>query len=246
MKQIGFFDSGIGGASLLNVVRERYAHWALTYIADSAYCPYGNKTPEQIRERAFVLTKQLIERGCNVIVIACNTATMNAIAALREAYPAIVFIGVEPAIKRAADSVPTGDILLLGTDRSIHDPHIDTLINRFAPDRTVIKRSGSALIPWIEQGDCSSDDLQQALRACLGSLRDVSAIVLGCTHFIWIKELIQSVSDAVVVEPSQAIVRRVASVVHGQVVQTGQTTWITTGDKEAFERQRTALDLLLV
>ena len=182
---IGVFDSGLGGLSVLGALAEICPAADLIYAADTAHVPYGNKTSEQIRARVLAMGQALINEGCTTLVVACNTATAEAIEALRAAHPTIPVVGVEPGIKPAALNTESGKIAVLATAATAKSQRLADLIGRHAPHKTVhvIPCHGWATEVEALNLDAPSiiADIEQDLLPLID--QGVDQVVLGCTHY---------------------------------------------------------------
>lgn len=217
---IGVFDSGIGGLSVLKDIRTLLPCESLYYIADSAYVPYGEKTPEQIRERCFVLADFLIAKGVKALVIACNTATAAAIAELRERYPYLPIIGMEPAVKPAALVSKSKTIGVLATTGTLKSAKFAALLDRFALDVRVITQPCPGLVECIEQGDLESQRLQGMLQGWVEPLlaEGCDTLILGCTHYPFIKPALASLipESVTIIDTGKAVAKRLAQLLAEQ------------------------------
>lgn len=190
---IGVFDSGVGGISVLRELVALMPGENYLYFGDSANAPYGEKTTEEVRELTLKNAEMLFDRGCKALVIACNTATSAAIDALREKHPQKIIVGIEPALKMAADRFPTGTIGIMATAVTLREEKLSALSERF-PQVTVEKIPAPGLVEQIEQGKADSAEtaalLQNILAPYMGKL---DALVLGCTHYPLVKEQIANI-----------------------------------------------------
>src|SRR5262245_39629221 len=152
-KCIGVFDSGVGGLSVLRALRERLPGAPLRYLADSAYAPYGGRDATQIVERSIALTQRLLDDGAAMIVVACNTATVQAIAALRERWPALPFVGVEPGIKPAAARTRNGRVALMATASTAGSARVQRLVREHASNVQVLLQGCPGVVDVIERAD---------------------------------------------------------------------------------------------
>ena len=182
---IGVFDSGLGGLSVLGALAEICPTVDLIYAADTAHVPYGNKTPEQIRTRVLAMGQALIREGCTALVVACNTATAEAIETLRAAYPTIPIVGVEPGIKPAALNTQTGQIAVLATVATAKSQRLGQLIARHAPHKTVHVIPCHGWATEVEALNLNAPSIIEQINAQLLPLirQGVDQVVLGCTHY---------------------------------------------------------------
>lgn len=182
---IGVFDSGLGGLSVLGALAEICPSADLVYAADTAHVPYGNKTPEQIRARVLAMGQALINEGCTTLVVACNTATAEAIEALRAAHPTIPMVGVEPGIKPAALNTQSGQIAVLATAATAKSQRFADLIGRHAPHKTVHVIACHGWATEVEALNLDAPSIMTDVERNLLPLirQGVDQVVLGCTHY---------------------------------------------------------------
>ena len=182
---IGVFDSGLGGLSVLGALAEICPAADLIYAADTAHVPYGNKTSEQIRARVLAMGQALINEGCTTLVVACNTATAEAIEALRAAHPTIPIVGVEPGIKPAALNTQNGQIAVLATVATAKSQRLADLIGRHAPHKTVHVIPCHGWATEVEALNLDAPSIIADIERDLLPLIDqgVDQVVLGCTHY---------------------------------------------------------------
>lgn len=220
MATIGIFDSGVGGLSVLKEIRKSLPEEKYLYYSDNAHCPYGDKSPEFILERCRVITSLLMEAGAEVIVVACNTATAAAIAELRLAYP-IPFIGMEPAVKPAALGTKTGVVGVLATAGTLRgSKYLDTK-GRIPDGVEVVEHIGKGFVELVESLDLDSPYAEEVVRFSVEPLlqRGADTIVLGCTHYPFLRPLVEKIAgkDVTVIDPAPAVCRRLLDVMaeHG-------------------------------
>ncbi len=211
-RPVGFFDSGLGGLCILKSFKRLCPKESTVYIADSAHCPYGNRPADEIREYAFANTRTLLERSCKMIVVACNTATAAAIDDLRAKYPAIPFIGLEPAVKPAASHSRTGIVGVLATAGTFNGRLYRETSARFAQGVTILATVADEFVTLVERGETSGEQAEEVVRAKVEPLLAAGAdyIVLGCTHFPHLKKHIKKVvaGRAEILDPSAAVARQ--------------------------------------
>lgn len=221
---IGVFDSGLGGLSVLGALAEICPAADLIYAADTAHVPYGNKTPDQIRARVLAMGQALIEQGCTTLVVACNTATAEAIEALRTAYPAIPVVGVEPGIKPAALSTQSGHIAVLATAATARSQRLAQLIARHAPHKTVHIIPCHGWATEVEALNLNAASIVQEVNEQLLPLvcGGVDQVVLGCTHYDFLKPMLNRLigGQAHLVGVADAVARQ-ACKVSGAAAQSG-------------------------
>lgn len=217
---IGFFDSGVGGLCVRDAVRRRLPAESTLYLADSANGPYGPKPAEFIRARAAALTRELLGRGCKMVVVACNTATAAAIDALRAAWPDVPFVGMEPAIKPAALRSRSGVVGVLATEGTFHGRLYRETSARFAQGVTVLACVADEFVTLVERGETTGPHAETVVREKVEPLLRAGAdhLVLGCTHFPHLAPLIEKVAAgrAVLVDPSPAVAAQVERVLRAR------------------------------
>ncbi|MDA3900234.1 MAG: glutamate racemase [Spirochaetes bacterium] len=240
---IGIFDSGLGGLSIWREIIKILPFESTLYYADSANCPYGEKSPDEIIELSKVITGYLIGQGAKVVVVACNTATTVAVEELRRVFTVPV-IGVEPAVKPAALSSRTGKIGLLATQGTIDSPFYRNTREKFAADVEVIARPGFGLVEAVENGRSEDKTTIELLRRYIEPMLDsgVDRLVLGCTHYPFLIPSIKKiVGDRIeIIDPAPAVARRCAAVLQQSALLSDSSLlpehrFITSGDKEAMK-----------
>ncbi len=192
---IAVFDSGVGGISVLRHLRRELPDERFLYFGDSANAPYGSRSTEEIRALTLAAAKNLTENyPVKALVIACNTATAAAVKDVRAAYPQLIVIGIEPALKVAADHFPGGRVGVMATEVTLREEKFDSLLHRFDENCTITKIPAPGLVPLIEAGkvDCPETDalLHKLLDPYVGRL---DALVLGCTHYPFAAQAISRV-----------------------------------------------------
>ena len=207
--KLGVFDSGIGGEAVALALQKTFPAAAIITVNDTPNVPYGSKSPETVRELTDVAIGPLLAQHCDVIILACNTATAHAIEFLREKYPQQKFIGIEPMIKTAAAATNTGMIAVCATPATLASERYKTLLAAHGQHLTVIEPDCHDWAYRIEHNTLNEAHITEVIAPLLA--RDVDVIVLGCTHYHWIKEVIVRLANgqAAVLEPSEAIGRRV-------------------------------------
>ena len=190
---IAVFDSGVGGISVLRELMALMPEEHYIYFGDSANAPYGTRTTEEVKVLTMNAAAMLCERGIKCLVVACNTATAAAIADLRSEYPDIVIIGIEPALKMATDRFPRGTVGIMATQVTLREEKLEHLVGRF-PDATVERIPAPGLVELVEQGKAESAETEALLRQLLAPyLGRLDAIVLGCTHYPFVKDTVQRI-----------------------------------------------------
>lgn len=217
---IGIFDSGVGGLSVFREIRKVLPEQSYIYYSDNAHCPYGEKSREYIIDRAREITRFMLEKGCEIIVVACNTATAAAISTLREEFP-IKFIGMEPAIKPAAQSTKTGVVGVLATAGTLKaSKYLDTR-EKWAQNVKIAEHIGQGFVELVETGNISGPSAEATVRESLIPLLEAGAdtIVLGCTHYPFLISTIEKVASESfpqrcinVIDPAPAVARHLLEV----------------------------------
>ena len=190
---IGLFDSGIGGTSIWKEVHALMPNENTIYLADSKNAPYGLKSKDEIIALSFKNTEFLLENNCKIIVVACNTATTNAIKELRAKYD-VPFIGIEPAIKPAALQSKTQKIGILATKGTLNSELFHKNVANH-PDVTIIEQIGHGLVQLIENGDINSPEMEELLKSYLNPMveKNIDYLVLGCSHYPYLIPQIQKI-----------------------------------------------------
>ncbi|MFN3304737.1 MAG: glutamate racemase [Roseateles sp.] len=213
-REIGVFDSGVGGFTVLRELRKLLPHARLRYLADTAYAPYGSRSPEEIRARSLAITEHLIAQGAQLVVVACNTATAHAIETLRTRWPALPFVGTEPGIKPAVAMTRNGRIGLLATPATAASARLQALIERHAKGCEVVVRGCPGVVEHIEAGDLDSAALRQLVDEHCTPLRaaGIDTALLGCTHYPLIEPLWRAAlgPDIALLRIETAVARRAA------------------------------------
>ncbi len=181
---IGVFDSGLGGISVLRHLRRVLPEEKFLYFGDSANAPYGTKTREEVRDLTFAAMEAMMERGLKAFVVACNTATSAAINELRLACPNMIIIGIEPALKLAADKFPGGALGVMATPMTLRERKFAALMERYEGSCRVYKLPAPGLVELIESGRADSPETDELLRGVFAQCPEqLNALDLGCTHY---------------------------------------------------------------
>lgn len=239
---IGVFDSGVGGLTILRAVREALPCENLVYVADAAHVPYGEKSPQQIRDRAMAIGEFLIEQSAKVIVVACNTATAAAIDHLRERLP-VPIVGVEPAIKPAVAATRSGVVGVLATPATLASERYSGLIGRFAAGVRIVGQPCAGLAEHIERGEIDGERTERMLRGFVEPLlaEGADVIVLGCTHYPLVAHIVQRIAgpDVAVIENGTAVAKEVVRQLclrgSARTAGTGSEVFWTSGSIQGIE-----------
>lgn len=248
MTKIGLFDSGVGGLSVFRAVaRELPAH-DLVYFADQKYCPYGPRPQDEIRALSKRIVEFLISKNCGVIVVACNTASAAALYYLRETFPHIQFVGMEPAVKPAARATRSGKIVVLATQGTFAGELFSNTRDEYARDVQVLTVYPSDWVARVERGDIDTPETFASVARVIEPLlaQGVDEIVLGCTHYPFLAPLIEQIAQgrATILDPSDAVAEQTARVLpeHANVMTRRATrTFYTSGELQLFQAVLTKL-----
>ncbi|WP_298363422.1 glutamate racemase [uncultured Lutibacter sp.] len=214
-KPIGLFDSGIGGTSIWKEVIKLLPNEKTIYLADSKNAPYGKKSIEEIIQLSVKNTEYLLSKGCKIIIVACNTATTNAIDYLRNKYT-VPFIGIEPAIKPAALQSKTGAIGILATKGTLSSKLFEKTANEYSKNITTIEQDGDGLVKLIEEGKLNSVELKTLLNKYLKPMLNfnIDHLVLGCTHYPYLIPQIKSLigEDVKIIDSGEAVAKQTKAV----------------------------------
>jgi len=212
---IGIFDSGVGGISIWKEIHMLLPYESSIYLADSKHAPYGEKSKDRIIDLSVKNTEFLLDKGCKLIVVACNTATTNAIKTLRETY-SIPFIGIEPAIKPAALNTKTKAVGILATKGTLSSDLFHKTTNLYASGIKVVEQVGEDIVSLIENGKTNSPEMKSLLQFYLEPMlnADIDYLVLGCTHYAY---LIPQLADLLpkhvkIIDSGEAVARQTKTV----------------------------------
>lgn len=240
----GVYDSGIGGLSVWKELVAQMPEQDYVYVADSAHCPYGDKSVDYIIERASSVVRFLTEQGAEAVVVACNTATAAAISYLRSHF-SIPFVGMEPAVKPAALASRTGVVGVLATANTFKGTLYRDTVMRYASDIRIVEVVGKGLVEAVERGEVP----EELIRRYVGQMKEEGAdvIVLGCTHFPFLEEAIARAAGPSVriINPAPAVARQTRrveeSLPHG-LSGTGRREFYSTGSTAVLRRTAMMLD----
>ena len=214
-KPIGFFDSGVGGTSIWKEVHQLLPSEDTIYLADSANAPYGVRAKEEILRLSIKNTEILLKHDCKLIVVACNTATTNAIAYLRANYQ-VPFIGIEPAIKPAALQTNTKKVGILATKGTLSSSLFSSTSKMFAAGIEVLEQEGTGLVELIEAGKVNSDETKELLKTHLQPMLDegIDHLVLGCTHYPYLIPVLRQIvpNTVLIIDSGEAVARQTKAI----------------------------------
>jgi glutamate racemase len=209
---IGVFDSGVGGISVLRAIREQLPEESVIYFADQGHVPYGPRSMEQIQDFSEAITHFLLEKDAKIIVVACNTASAAALKYLREKFRDVQFVGMEPAVKPAAEYTQTGKVGVLATPATFQGALYASVVERFASGVELIQNTCSGLVQQIEHGNLDGRETRRILEDVLLPMleKNIDTIVLGCTHYPFVIPLIQQIvgANVRVIDPAPAVAKQ--------------------------------------
>lgn len=210
-RPIGVFDSGLGGISVLNHLTDLLPHEQFLYLADSLWCPYGNKSYEALKNRASKIVEFFLKQDVKMVVVACNTATAAAIDFLREKYD-VPFVGMEPAIKPAAKLTKTGVVGVLATENTFNGSLFRETREKYASHINVVIQEGRGLVELVENNQTDSTEAFRLIKKYTQPMVSAGAdyLVLGCTHYPFLMETIGKVAPSLeIIDPALPVARRV-------------------------------------
>lgn len=240
---IGMFDSGVGGLSVFKAVRQLMPAQPVIYLADQARVPYGPRPLSEVRRFSEEITRYLLSQGARLIIVACNTASAAALHHLRRVFPQTPFVGMEPAVKPAAESTQTRRVGVLATPATFQGELYASVVERFASDVILFQDTCPGLVGEIEagrlNGGAARSILERALQPMLAA--GIDTIVLGCTHYPFAIPLIESLAGpgVRVIDPAPAVARQAQRLLqaNGWLAESGVglVRYLTTGDPAAFQ-----------
>lgn len=241
---IGVFDSGVGGLSVLREIRRLLPSENLVYVADRAAAPYGEKTREFITDRARTMTRFLADRGAKAAVVACNTATVVAVQTLRAEFH-LPIVAIEPAVKPAAAQTTAGVIGVLATSQTLASESVTRLLREYGGEVRVVLQAAPGLVEQVERGEIDGPTTRSLVERYLQPLlaEGVDTLVLGCTHYPFLAQVIQQTAGptVTVIDPAVAVARELARRLIKDGLETdssrdGTEEFWTTGDPDEVGR----------
>lgn len=227
---IGIFDSGVGGVSIWNEIHQLLPMESTLYLSDSKNAPYGPKGENAIIDLSIKNTEWLIKQGCKLVVVACNTATTNAIDTLRKSYP-IPFIGIEPAIKPAALHSTSKAIGILATKGTLSSQLFHKTSELYSSDLTVVEQVGNGIVELIENGNLHSNEMKHLLMAYLKPMLEanIDCLVLGCTHYHFLTPILEQLlpSNVKIIDSGKAVARQTKSILEGKALLNTELKTVT-------------------
>ena len=241
---IGVFDSGVGGLSVLHAICKELPNESVTYFGDQRHVPYGLRSLEEVREYSKAITKFLFDQGAKIIVVACNTASAAALHFLRQEFPNLSFVGMEPAVKPAAENTHTGIVGVLATPTTFQGALYASVVERFANNVILLENTCPGLVQQIERGALDDNETRAILVAALHPMvdRGIDTVVLGCTHYPFVIPLIQKIvgPEVRVIDPAPAVARQAARLLDSAGKRAagpkpGTVRFFTSGDATRFK-----------
>jgi glutamate racemase len=241
---IGVFDSGIGGLSVLRAIRAQMPEESIIYFGDQGHIPYGPRPMEQIRNFSEAITRFLFKHNAKIIVVACNTASAAALKYLREKFPDVPFVGMEPAVKPAAEQTLTGKVGVLATPATFQGALYASVVERFANGVEVLQNACPGLVQQIEQGNLRGEETLKILEDALLPMleKNIDTVVLGCTHYPFVIPLIQQIvgENVRVIDPAPSVAKQVRRVLEANGLKNdsnalGNVKFYTSGNPEALK-----------
>jgi len=241
---IGIFDSGVGGLSVLRAVREQMPNESIIYFGDQEHVPYGSRSMKQIQELSEGITNFLLKQNAKIIVVACNTASAAALKYLRAKFPAVQFVGMEPAVKPAAEYTQTGKVGVLATPATFQGALYASVVERFANGVELLQSTCPGLVQEIEMGNLDGLAARRILQDALLPMleKNIDTVVLGCTHYPFVIPLIQQIvgENVRVIDPAPAVARQAGRLlevgrIRNQSESKGSVMFFTSGDPESLK-----------
>jgi glutamate racemase len=241
---IGVFDSGVGGLSVYRAIRERLPAEDILFLADQGHIPYGPRPLAEIRKFSEEITHFLLSQNAKLIVVACNTASAAALKHLRKTFPETTFVGMEPAVKPAAEKTGSGVVGVLATPATFQGELYASVVERFAQDVRVLTHAPLGLVKQIEAGQLDAPETRQLLEVALQPMirEGIDTVVLGCTHYPFVIPLIEEITGPKVrvIDPAPAIARQVERVLTEKNLRargnSGKSKFLTSGEPATLER----------
>ena len=223
---IGVFDSGVGGLSILKSLYQLIPNQPIVFVADQAHVPYGPRPMDEVRDFSVAITEFLLNQGAEIIVVACNTASAAALTYLREKFPHTPFVGMEPAVKPAAEQTQSGVVGVLATPATFQGALYASVVERFASHVTIMQNTCVGLVEEIEAGDLNGPKIRAILENALHPMLEagIDTVVLGCTHYPFAIPLIQEIAgeNVRVINPAMAVAKQTKRMLekYGSIVTT--------------------------
>lgn len=236
---VAVFDSGVGGLTILRELDAALPHVPMVYFADQAHMPYGPHPAEVIHPWVESAVRHLIERGAKMIVLACHSASAASLHRLRDTFPDTPFIGLEPAVKPAAEATRTGVIGVLSTQVTADGELYRRVVTQYASHIRVITLPAPELVLLVEHGQLDGPEAHDAVARALEPLNEAGAdqIVLACTHFPFLEPILRQHTMAALIDPAQGVTRQTARLLPPGLPASGARLYLTTGSAPVLEEQ---------
>jgi glutamate racemase len=244
-RPIGIFDSGVGGLSVLRAIRQSLPFEDILYLGDQAHVPYGPRSQSEIRQFSEAISRFLLAQGAKLIVVACNTASAAALRYLRQVFPEMPFVGMEPAVKPAAETTHTGKVGVLATPTTFAGALYASVVERFAGGVEIFQDTCPGLVGQIEVGYLDTPETRHILEKALQPMlrAGIDTVVMGCTHYPFVIPLIQEITgpEVRIIDPAPAIARQTQRLlsVFGMLSKgpaSGSMRFFTSGNPEKMAR----------
>ena len=233
---IGIFDSGVGGLSVLREIQALMPNENIIYFGDQGHVPYGPRAMEQIQNFSEGITHYLMAQHAKIIVVACNTASAAALTYLRQTFPDVQFVGMEPAVKPAAEKTQTGKVGVLATPATFQGALYTSVVERFANGVELFQNTCSGLVQQIEMGNLNGDETCKILEDALHPMmkENIDTVVLGCTHYPFVIPMIEKIvgEKVRVIDPAPAVAKQVKRLIEaggGENQLGGRVRFVTSG-----------------
>lgn len=244
LNPIGIFDSGVGGISVLRAIRAQMPSESVIYFGDQGHIPYGPRSMEQIQSFSEAVARFLLEQGVKIIVVACNAASAAALKYLRQKFPDVQVVGMEPAVKPAAEHTHTGKVGVLATPATFQGALYASVVERFANGVELFQNACPGLVQQIERGNLNGEETRQILEDALLPMlaQGIDTVVLGCTHYPFVIPLIQEIAGGKVrvIDPAPAVARQAGRLLEARGLRNpsarrGEVRFYTSGDPETLK-----------
>lgn len=241
---IGIFDSGVGGLSVLRAIREQMPHENIIYLGDQGHVPYGARPMEEIQKFSEGITRFLLKQDSKIIVVACNTASAAALKYLREKFTDVSFVGMEPAVKPAAEVTKTGKVGVLATPATFQGALYASVVERFGADVELFQHTCPGLVPQIEKGELDTQRTREILEDALLPMleKNIDTVVLGCTHYPFVIPLIEQIvgENVRVIDPAPSVARQTQRLLEAKELlnpssESGNIQFLTSGNPLTVE-----------
>ena len=248
---IGVFDSGVGGLSVLRAMRAQMPEEDVIYFGDQGHVPYGPRPMEQIQHFSEGITRFLLAQNAKLIVVACNTASAAALKPLRARFPEVLFVGMEPAVKPAAEITKTGKVGVLATPATFQGELYASVVERFGAGVQFFQHTCPGLVGQIEKGELESNTTRAILEDALLPMleKNIDTVVLGCTHYPFVIPLIERIvgANVRVIDPAPSVARQVKRLLEasGKMNQTSKSLRVRFYTSADPVSMRSLLPLLL-